>query len=821
MKKTFILFVIVISLMILCSNVGADEPPVGYRKLIDYQIFDDSVQGWSGSGNDELETVNANLPVDTTETYNGKSSLRLNVTETLSEGWWMSLITVRDWNIHDFSQYVENGFLEFNIKGEEGGESFIIGLRDKVYEREAGLEIDVLENINDYINITTEWEHVKIPLSDLMDSSNEFDPKNVMCLVLNNSHSQPFTVWLNDIKITSPDNEKAASAIKINQLGFVPEQQKHALITGFPEELAVSENTTFEIKDADDNKTVYTGSLILSSEFEPVDSGEKIYKALFNDLNKPGEYYLSLPGTDIDDSPVFMVAEDVYDSLLVDSARYFYYQRQGIDLEADYASEYPRADLTPQDANAVFASGKSGTLDVTKGWYDAGDFGKYVNAGATAVSDLFWAYEMFPDIFTDEQFNIPESGNNIPDLLDEARWELEWMLKMQDQSSGGFYPRVQSDDDKDITERIVKDQNGTTTDDTACAAAVLAHAYIIYKDIDSAFANQCLIAAEDGWTFLESNPDNIISPSGPYNISDDSADRLWAAASLFRATGYEKYHDYFKQHYQIIFDNKFEDEYAYANGWGDMWLAANFMYLKAENNNPEAVEWIEREFDIWLDTIYKRYNENPWNNAIVSGNYFWGINMQLLNVPMAVYIFNHIMEKDTSSAEEMIYDSLNWILGTNPLRLSFVSGYGEDSAEKIFSNIYNNDGKDGIPAGYMPGGPNTFEGEGLSNFAAKCYIHSSGDWVTNEHTVYWNSALVFNAAMATSKSGNNQDLETGDINGDGVIDSIDFSYLRKYLLNRIDALPNDDLLADMNEDDSIDSLDIAALRKYLLNPNQS
>jgi len=88
-------------------------------------------------------------------------------------------------------------------------------------------------------------------------------------------------------------------------------------------------------------------------------------------------------------------------------------------------------------------------------------------------SDLFWAYEMFPSQFVDGQFNIPESGNGVPDILDEARWELEWMLKMQDKESGGFYPRVQSDNDENIKSRIIRDQNGCTTDDTACAAEYL------------------------------------------------------------------------------------------------------------------------------------------------------------------------------------------------------------------------------------------------------------------------------------------------------------------------------------------------------------
>lgn len=732
------------------SASAATVAPEGYRKLLDVQIYKDApVVGWSGSGANELETVGDTLPVDTTVTYNGLPTLRLNVKTKVQSGWWISLLTLRGWNTHDLSQYVENGYLEFDIKGKEGGEEFIVGFRDKVYERSLGQEIDVSALITNYVEITTEWQHVKIPLRDLMRINNGFDPSSVTCLVFSKRHGDPFTVWFSDIKITSEDNEKSAPAIKVNQLGFVPEAEKYALVTGFEGELAAEAGDQFKVVNAADNSVAYTGKLTLVTEYEPLDSGEKILKADFSDLDVPGKYYISIEG--LDNSPKFEIGEGIYGSLITDSARYFYYQRQGIELEEPYAQGYPRKDQTPQDAQAVFASGEKDPVDISKGWYDAGDFGKYVNAGATAVSDLFWAYEAFPSQFVDGQFNIPESGNGIPDILDEARWELEWMLKMQDEESGGFYPRVQSDDDENIKSRIIRDQNGCTTDDTACAAGVLAHAYLIYKDIDAAFAQECLDAAVKAWEFLEENPRNIVSPPGPYNVYDDSSDRLWAAASLFRATGDEVYHAYFKGYYKS-FAQKFENKDSYAHTWGDMWLTAFLSYLKAENKDQQVVNWIDNEFGIWLENILTRYENNPWKNAIVPGNYFWGINMQVMNVPMDAIIGSQLLDKYSDRVQKLAFGSLNWLLGTNPLRFSFVSGYGEDSAKGVFSNIYNKDGKPGIPKGYMPGGPNAYEGAGLSRFAAKCYTRSTGDWVANEHTVYWNSALVFMSAFANDGS---------------------------------------------------------------------
>jgi PKD repeat protein len=722
--------------------------PESYRKLLDIQIFDGQpVVGWSGSGAGELETINDTLPIDTKEIYNGLPTLRLNLQTDLTTAWWISLVTVRGWNTHDITQYIENGYLEFDIKGKDGGEDFLIGFRDKVYERSV-LELDTTAAISSYVDITTDWQHVKIPLKQLVYIDNGFNPANVTCLLFGKRHGNAFTVWFSDIKITSPDNEKSAPAIKVNQLGFVPNTEKYALVTGFGEDLPVTEGEKFQVIKAADDSVAYTGELDLITYFEPADSGEKIFKADFSELAAPGEYYIAIDG--LDNSLKFTIAEDIYSSLVVDAARYFYYQRQGIELEEEYAQGYSREDITPQDEEAIFASGEKDPIDITKGWYDAGDFGKYVNAGATGISDLFWAYEIFPSQFGDDQFNIPESGNGVPDVLDEVRWELEWMLKMQDSESGGFYPRVQSDDDENISERIIMDQNGCTTDDTACAAGVFAHAYLIYKNYDESFANQCLDAAKSAWTFLENNPNNIISPPGPYNVSDDSGDRLWAAASLYRATGEEVYHTYFEENYKF-FAAKFEDPDSYAHTWGDMWLTAFLSYLKAESKDAEVESWIETEFGIWLDNILTRYENNPWNNAIVPGNYFWGINMQVMNVPMDAIIGSKLLEKYNDRVSKLGFGSLNWLLGTNPLRFSFVSGYGEDSVKGVFSNIYNLDGKEGIPNGYMPGGPNAYEGAGLSRFAAKCYTRSTGDWVANEHTVYWNSALVFMSAYANDK----------------------------------------------------------------------
>ncbi|TYQ18206.1 UNVERIFIED_CONTAM: dockerin type I repeat protein [Acetivibrio alkalicellulosi] len=844
-KKVSLLLVLAMILTLLVPQITAntEEPEEGYRRLQDFQIFKDDpiIVGWAGSGDEELETVNEALPVDFEETYNGLPSIRINVTKPVASWWWLSIIPYinqypdalkyKGWSTYDFTDYVENGLLEFNIKGAVGGENFMIGSRYNFYHRGFEKKHDeIAVNINNYVNITPEWQSVKIPLKDIMTHRDiEHSPLDSICLVFKNSPRNTFTVWVNDIRIASPDNERSYPEIKVNQVGFLENSEKYALVSGFPEELTADKGTKFSVINVSDDSVVYEGTLSLVSEFEAVDSGEKILRADFSSVKTPGKYYISVDAEGIENSLEFKIGNGIYDSLLVDASRYFYYQRQGIELIEPYAPDYPRSDMTPNDAQAVFMSGEKEPIDITKGWHDAGDYGKYVNAGATAVSDLFWAYEMFPEQFMDNQFNIPESGNGIPDILDEARWELEWILKMQDKDSGGFYPRIQHDnfniedletiDEIKEIKRIIFDQNGPTTDDTACAAAILAHAYIIYKDIDEDFANECLDAAKNAWVFLENNTVNIISPRGAYNVHDDSGNRLWASASLYRATNEEVYHNYFIDNYKSFY-YKFRDELGYAHTWGDMWLTAFLMYYKAENKNSDAIEWINGELDLWITKMLNRYEENPWNNAIVPGNYSWGSNMKVLNVPMGAIIASMLMDTYNSKVTNFGIDSLNWILGTNPLRYSFVSGYGQDSLEEVFSTIYHYDDKVGIPKGYMAGGPNSNEGQLLSRFAAKCYSRSAGDWVSNEHSVYLNSSLVFMAAYANEKANEEPvevDFKYGDLNNDGVINSTDYAKMIKHIL-RIERITDANIhkAGDLNGDGAINSIDLVLLRRYIL-----
>ncbi|WP_310830345.1 glycoside hydrolase family 9 protein [Paenibacillus pedocola] len=752
------------------TNAATAEAPAGWRDLLDYRIFSTVSDGWAGDSGFGLETENSKLPIDSTAMYNGLPSLLLNTKTPTSPSWYNALITVAGWKAYDFTSYYPNGFLEFNIKGNAGGETFLLGFKDRVFERAAGNEITTTVNINSYTTITKNWTHVKIPLKDVMQVPQGIDITSIDALSIKNNGFQPLKVWLNDIRVTSSGKEKEYAPIKVNQVGYPVNGAKQALVTGFEDVLTVDAGTPFSVINTANNSTAFSGTLVLTKNYDAIDSGERIFTADFTNLTAPGKYYVAVQG--LQKSPTFSIGEasDIYAPFLTDVSRYFYYQRTGMNITSPYTQNYQRSDFTP-DTAVPFMSNPSVKKDVSKGWYDAGDKGKYVNAGAKALSDLFWAYEIMPEKFTDSQFNIPESGNGIPDILDEARWELEWMLKMQDTATGGFYARVTFQDDDNMVDRQIIDKDTVssrtgikTTADTATAAGTLAHAYLIYKTIDPAFAQSCLNAAIAAWGYLEAHPENIRTPNTgrwPYDVTDDASNRLWAAGSLYRSTGDTKYNSYFLANYKAM-EIYFTDPLDFASGWANTWNTGFFSYLKAANPDSGVVSWYTAKFQQWFNDKVSRTNESAWKSIIKDGNYYWGITMQVADTPMEMIIGTKLLgtfESNRAVINQITYSQLDWILGQNPVGVSFVSGYGDNSVKYPFSIMYRTDGLSGVPKGYLVGGPNKFSndvtvGNQISRFAGKNYNDNFQEWTTNEHTVYWNSGLVFVAAFATGNSVN-------------------------------------------------------------------
>ena len=340
-------------------------------------------------------------------------------------------------------------------------------------------------------------------------------------------------------------------AIKLDQVGYVPAETKLAMVTG------AAAASAFTVRRAD-GAEVLRGTL--SPERADPDSGDRVRAADFSRVTEQGSYRIEVAG--LGASHEFDVAHAAYAGAFRLALRSFYGQRCGtaVDLAPAHPGySHPACHVagTPNpDASFHSSSGRSGGRQASGGWHDAGDYGKYVVNSGIATGELLWTYELYRDRVAGVALDIPESGDGVPDILDEARWNLDWMLAMQDED-GGVWHKLTSErfggfvmpHRDDGGPRYVIG-TGAVPFKGSCAtgdfAAVMAAAARLYGPFDSGFAGSALAAAERAWQWLADHPDVVFRnccgiSTGEYGDGDCSDERLWAAAELFRTTGRPQY----------------------------------------------------------------------------------------------------------------------------------------------------------------------------------------------------------------------------------------------------------------------------------------
>ena len=320
--------------------------------------------------------------------------------------------------------------------------------------------------------------------------------------------------------------------IYLNQVGYPTNSVKIAVTTA---------PCNFQIIREKDQISIYDGTTT-EGGFDAA-SGDATYHIDFSKVTVPGRYYI-LTG-DHKKSPLFTIGDDVYHQLKLDLMKVFYYQRCGCALTEKYAGEYTHAEC--HTAPAIFLEDylnqtqNPQAFDMTGGWHDAGDFGRYSTAGSVALAHLLYAYELFPESFQDS-LNIPESDNAMPDILNECMYELKWLLKMQAED-GGVYHKLTSFCHADFV--MPEDDHmqflifPVSSMAVADFAAVMALASRVYKPFDEEFSTTALHAARKAWKWLLANPyvgfhNPEGSNTGEYDDECDLDERMWASAELVR-----------------------------------------------------------------------------------------------------------------------------------------------------------------------------------------------------------------------------------------------------------------------------------------------
>ena len=546
--------------------------------------------------------------------------------------------------------------------------------------------------------------------------------------------------------------------IKLNQLGFMVSQAKTAVI---PDTGA----TSFSVIDADDGTEVYSGSLTDTAIWDV--SGQSVRRADFTALETSGRYRIKVEG--LVDSPVFAVDNDVYQELLSESIRAYYRQRAGSSIEAEYDSEYVRPQGHADTAVLVHSSAVSverpenTVISSPKGWYDAGDYGKYVvNSGITGYT-LMLAFEQFPEAFLSLDLDIPESGDHTPDLLDELRWNLDWMLSMQDLDGGvyhkltslNFSPLDTSPADHAENRYVI----GKSVTASLNLAATLAFASRVYEPYDSAQAKVYLTAAENAWSWALANPTKTFTANpegvrtGSYDDTDPSDEFAWAAVELFIATDKTIYEEAFSQRIDSL--NRYETP-----GWqGADALALMSATAFARDTMDEALYMKSRQFLLEsARAIKSNTDRNPYEVPIYSGLFYWGSNSNALYNSMV--LMQAAIESESSAYLDAAGAGLDYVLGRNATDYSFVTGFGSNTPKNIHHRPSISDSVEEPYPGLLVGGANNLNFEPGCDYpsdrAALAYVDAACSYSTNEVAINWNAPLVYMSAAVASMVDRNQ-----------------------------------------------------------------
>ncbi|MBR2796454.1 MAG: glycoside hydrolase family 9 protein [Clostridia bacterium] len=526
--------------------------------------------------------------------------------------------------------------------------------------------------------------------------------------------------------------DSSSAGIRVNQVGFRPDAVKTAVFAG-----TGVDGEAFAVIEVNSGETVFEGNL--SAAIDNPWAGETNRVADFSGLTRNGTYcVVSADGLE---SPAFTVGEDVYGELLRSAARMLYLQRCGIETDGALAGPYAHPACHTALAT-VWDTGEK--IDVSGGWHDAGDYGRYVVSGAKAAADLMLAHALRGEILDD--FGIPESGDGLDDLLEEAKVELDWLLKMQ-AASGGVYHKVSCASfpafippEKETGELIVCPVSNTATGDFAAVMAMASRLCAVDWPED---ARAYLDAARRAWDYLAQhegepgfqNPDGIVT--GEYPDDDDSDERFWAAAELASATGEAVY-------VEAASDLLATGGKRHGLGWldvGTYGLLAVLNDARRDEDDPTR-EAARVELDAIEEEALAAIALNPYG-ADRTDAYEWGSNMGVANTAALLMMEGR---RGNEACRRAAQQPLDYLLGKNATGYCFVTATGARSPEHPHHRP-SHVAREVMP-GMLVGGPNS----GLEdpraasllrgNPPAKCYVDDEQSYSTNEVCVYWNSPLV-------------------------------------------------------------------------------
>ena len=481
-------------------------------------------------------------------------------------------------------------------------------------------------------------------------------------------------------------------------------------------------------------------------------SGQSVQLVDFTELKTPGTYSIKVNGQVVRND--LKIAGDALDGVSKALLKFFYYQRASMALDETYAGKWKRAAGHP-DKGVSFhssATGGSGTVDSPKGWYDAGDYGKYIVNSGISTYTLLSLYEHFPAYFDNLKWNIPADGN-LPDLLAEIKYNLDWMLTMQ-ASDGSVYHKLTTLQfcgtimpNEDVDQRYIIGKSTTATFDFAGVMAVAAR---VYKKFDASFADKALEAAKKAYAWGSANSNVYYNQpgdvgTGTYSDNNSKDEKNFAAAELLVTTG----------------DASYSVQGAFTNipGWQD--VSGLVTYSKATHPDVFSDAAAAKDSLLAAADNYARRSSTGFGVPMSKNDFYWGSNSVAAN--MGVWLLHAFYLTGDSKYYKAAIGALDYLLGKNPLDMSFVTGFGKKSPMHPHHRPSQADGVNEPVPGMLVGGPQP-GGEDVgsqewecrdyrvSGAPAKSYLDDECSYASNEVAINWNSPAAYLAGAIQALS---------------------------------------------------------------------
>jgi len=548
------------------------------------------------------------------------------------------------------------------------------------------------------------------------------------------------------------DAQQLDDHIRLSQSGFYPSAPKTAVV--------VNDSTinNFYVISVNNNDTVYLANLgaVLHSN----NSSLTTRIADFSSFNKTGNYIVVAGNKQ---SYPFSIQKDVLHQVAVASLKGFYYQRMSMPLQEEYAGKWARAEGHPDTVVYIHSSAATtqrpeGTIIASPGgWYDAGDYNKYiVNSGIT-VATLLSAYEDFSKYFNSLKTNIPESNDKVPDILNEVLYNIRWMLTMQDPNDGGVYTKCTNANfdaiimpDKATAKRYVVQKSTAATLDLAAVCAQAGRIFSKYKKQFPGLADSCLKAALQAWQWAEKNPGVLyrqnemnkqfqpVINTGGYGDNKLDDELFWAACELYATTGNENY-------WQVI--DRTNQHKMSLPSWNNVYTLGLYTLLRSHPaKHLMDIEGMSNIVIAFADSISNHIKTSAFA-TVIGGNkrdFNWGSNSNAANQSMV--LINAYRITQNKRYLDAALANMDYILGRNATGYCFVTGIGTKSTLQPHHRPSMSDSIDAPVPGLLAGGPNQGRQDGCTYQFTEpetAYVDNDCSYASNEIAINWNAPLVY------------------------------------------------------------------------------